>query len=509
MNDTVGTLRQGPALIMKNDTHWLQEEIGLWVSEGIISAAQAERLRVRLAERRQHELTVADRAATANEPAATTPRRKIHWGPLLVNAIGVIVIGLGIILFFAYNWASMSKWAKLAVVFGGVAGAHAIGLWLDRHRAADPSQGLHRGTGSESFHLLGTMLFGAGIFLVSQIYHFGSHYPNAFLIWGLGATAMAWAMPSVILGVLASVLLGVWGLSEQLRFDDYHWQSPLLAGVLLLPLAWRLRSSALLSTSLLLSLILALVAVADYREAIVLPVLLLLGIGMTLSGQLLPIDNWQFARKPVHRLGLLVYGFTLMVLAFDSRPAYFRSLTDTGVVTADRIVQWLVLLAMALTAAACLAWWWRMRSTADPQRSTQPAILDNLRWHAFVMAGVTLLVIAQSLGWLRDAIPANQVISSLLIGAHGVLLILRGTDTTDWKRTTLGCLLIAVALIGRFFELFDSLLLRALAFVLMGAGLVTVGVLYQRKRQRDDSDAGESAEAPVANQHDDGATDHA
>lgn len=40
------------------------------------------------------------------------------------------------------------------------------------------------------------MLFGAGIWLVAQIYHIEEHYPNGFLIWGLGAMALAWALPS-------------------------------------------------------------------------------------------------------------------------------------------------------------------------------------------------------------------------------------------------------------------------------------------------------------------------
>lgn len=469
---------------MKIDAHWLQKEIGLWVAEGIISSAQAERLRARLTDR------IESASTDTESPPEASPRRKIHWGPLLVNAIGVIVIGLGIILFFAYNWSSMPKWSKLAVIFGGLSIAHVLGLWLSRPRGTPPAQDNRAGPGSESFHLLGTMLFGAGIFLVSQIYHFGSHFPNAFLVWGLGATAMAWAMPSVIQGMLACVLLGVWGLAEQWSFDDYHWQSTLLASALLLPLAWRLRSSALLSASLLLSLLLAVAAVVDYREAIVVPVLVLLGIWMTLGGQLLPIDPWRFARKPVHRLGMLVYGFTLIVLAFDSDPEHFGSAPVASGFSVPQLVQWALLLALIATAVACLAGWWRARAVSDPPTVNRSPVADNLRWHAFVMAGVTMLVIAQSMGWFRGAIPAQQVVSSLLIGAHGLLLILRGTDTTDWKRTTLGCLLIAIALIGRFFELFDSLLLRALAFVLMGLGLVTVGVLYQRKRQADEPTTG-------------------
>ena len=40
--------------------------------------------------------------------------------------------------------------------------------------------------------MLGTLFFGAGIWLVAQIYHIDEHFPNGFLIWGLGALALAW-----------------------------------------------------------------------------------------------------------------------------------------------------------------------------------------------------------------------------------------------------------------------------------------------------------------------------
>jgi uncharacterized membrane protein len=46
-------------------------------------------------------------------------------------------------------------------------------------------------------HLLGTMMFGAGIWLIAQIYHIDEHYPNALLIWSLGALGLAWALPSL------------------------------------------------------------------------------------------------------------------------------------------------------------------------------------------------------------------------------------------------------------------------------------------------------------------------
>ena len=51
---------------------------------------------------------------------------------------------------------------------------------------------------------LGTMFFGAGIWLIAQVYHIDEHYPNGFLLWGLGALAMAWALRSIPQAIVAA-----------------------------------------------------------------------------------------------------------------------------------------------------------------------------------------------------------------------------------------------------------------------------------------------------------------
>lgn len=89
------------------------------------------------------------------------------------------------------------------------------------------------------------MLFGAGIWLVAQIYHIEEHYPNGFLIWGLGAMALAWALPSVARAILAVLLLVLWNGFEVFDFKNPQALSPLLISAGTLPLAWAHRSRVL------------------------------------------------------------------------------------------------------------------------------------------------------------------------------------------------------------------------------------------------------------------------
>ena len=60
---------------------------------------------------------------------------------------------------------------------------------------------------SEALCVLGTMAFGAGIWLVAQVYNIDEQFPAGFLIWGLGALAMAWAIQSVPQAIIATILL--------------------------------------------------------------------------------------------------------------------------------------------------------------------------------------------------------------------------------------------------------------------------------------------------------------
>ena len=81
------------------------------------------------------------------------------WGLLIFAGFGAVALGLGVILLFAYNWQDMHKFAKLGVIFGALLLAHGGGLWLRQQRYPDGVV--------EAAHLLGSMLFGAGIFLIA------------------------------------------------------------------------------------------------------------------------------------------------------------------------------------------------------------------------------------------------------------------------------------------------------------------------------------------------------
>jgi len=202
---------------MKKHIKWLLNEIDLWVKEDVIQPEQGVALKNRY-------------------PA---PAEGTAWGRIIFFSIGAILFGLGVILIFAYNWEKMHKFVKLAVIFSALIGAHATGCWLKRPESK------YRAAG-EGLHLLGTMLFGAGIWLIAQIYHIAEHYPNAFLIWGIGALALAWSLPSIPQALAAAILFVLWNCAEAFDFKDPHLVSPFLILGGIMPLAWLRRSRVLI-----------------------------------------------------------------------------------------------------------------------------------------------------------------------------------------------------------------------------------------------------------------------
>ncbi len=200
---------------------WLGNQLSRWISENIIDENTAERIRQLY-------------------PQIQSSR---SWAMIVFSGIGACVIGLGVILLFAYNWAAMSKFTKLTIIFGSIALSHFAGITIFFRSKRFKALG-------EALTIIGTMLFGSGIFLVAQIYHINEHFPNAFLLWGIGAALLAWTMPSIAQAVMAAILFTLWAIMEGVAFGI---SIPYIFGLLLLlfPLAYIKRNGLLVGVLLL------------------------------------------------------------------------------------------------------------------------------------------------------------------------------------------------------------------------------------------------------------------
>jgi uncharacterized membrane protein len=420
---------------------WLKNEVARWRADGVVDDATAQRI-------------------LARYPDA--PER--GWARTILSTIGAVLVGLGVILFFAYNWQAIPKAFKLLLVFGALVTAHGAAMRLAHRPEANRAL-------VEGLHALGTMLFGAGIWLVAQIYHIDEHYPNAFLVWSLGALALAWAMPSIVQALLALFLVAFWAGIEVFQFRTPMHGAPLLVAAGVLPLAWWRRSPALLGSALAVLFLVTALAVVWVELDALLPLLFMMGTAALLAAVAAPSSLLPEAEGPLRTIGMLVVlgcGFALTFPGLAS---------GIGRVNFDKpgiAIYFGAVGAALLGAVAAVAW-------ARQQWSR----LDTLRRWQLALIGIGLAIVlvctfshARVGGW-AIALPFNLIVLGL-----AALLIVEGSAQLQPRKVGAGCVLFALVTVGRYADLFDSQLVRASVFVLLGAGLFFVGSFYARSRRR-------------------------
>jgi uncharacterized membrane protein len=113
--------------------------------------------------------------------------------------VGSILIGAGILSFVASNWAEIGKLVKFLFILGLFVGCYFTGFQLEKNFPKT----------AKSFYYLGAIVFGAGIFLIGQMYHFGGDFQDAFLWWSLGILPLAWVLKDkwILLGAALLILI--------------------------------------------------------------------------------------------------------------------------------------------------------------------------------------------------------------------------------------------------------------------------------------------------------------
>ena len=162
----------------KSKTTILGEALTDWQGRGLLDHATAERLRNDL-----------DRDG-----------RGFGFQGFMITT-GVICLCFAAMTFVAANWEDMSRLMRLSLVILGLWAAWGAALWAGLRGLERWHQGLM---------LLASGLFGAGIMLVSQIYHIQGNAADAVWLWGVGTLAAAAVTRGRMVLVLAIGLFALW-----------------------------------------------------------------------------------------------------------------------------------------------------------------------------------------------------------------------------------------------------------------------------------------------------------
>jgi len=128
----------------------------------------------------------------------------LRWPVWLALAFGALMLAAGVLLFVSAHWDTLSPQARFALVIFLVAVFHIAGATV-----AGRFPGM-----ATALHAVGTVAFGAGIFLAGQIFNLDEHWPGGLMLWAIGA-AIAWAFlkdgPQL---ALVAILVPAWLSSE-------------------------------------------------------------------------------------------------------------------------------------------------------------------------------------------------------------------------------------------------------------------------------------------------------
>lgn len=162
--------------ISSSQFKWLRMELSRFEKAGIIDSSQAQKI------------------LSSYEVKGKTSFIRI----LLV--LGSILIGVGILSFVAGNWEVLPRTVKFLLILFGLAGAYFTGWKLEEEYPKT----------SKSFYYIGLAIYGAGIFLVGQMFHSSSHFQQAFLLWAVGAVPLALYLKDQWVMILSIFFIGIY-----------------------------------------------------------------------------------------------------------------------------------------------------------------------------------------------------------------------------------------------------------------------------------------------------------
>jgi uncharacterized membrane protein len=191
----------------------LDADLARWESDGVITPAVVAAIRVAL------------------PPLA--PGINIA---VVVAIVGGLLIAAAFLAFVAAHWIEIARLLRLAILFAGILSAHGLGAWFAR--AGQPVL-------ADLCAAVGSIIFGAAIALVGQMYHLGGDFAGGMLLWAVGALATAALTGSRGALAVALAAASIWSWMRVFETDVPHFAFValwLLAGGL--ALAWNSRVAA-------------------------------------------------------------------------------------------------------------------------------------------------------------------------------------------------------------------------------------------------------------------------
>lgn len=458
----------------------------------------------------------------------------------ILIGLGAILVGIGAIALVEANWQVWSRSLKISLLMGLFVGMNAIGfyLWRVPGKASELTWDWQHRVG-QGLLLFGSVIMGANMVLIREMFLLHGARAEWFLIWGLGVLGMAYSLRLKSAGMVATALIGLsyWpGLAEVYSTDGISWlrpivqHMPLMSAFLLLPLAYWCRSRFVFLGAAILLMVSLEVNLLVGMSLLNLPNPWMLAIAYALPPTLLwsyDDNRWQLTSlfdkfdpgirfRPLARtLALVFLTVTFYFMSFhwfwSSRvqnlaiAGELESWMWTGSVAAAQVRHGLFYLVdVAIVLGSWVALEWNTRFPASPGRwkFEIEAVVGNALGCAIAIAsGVLFWHVA-----IEPLLGIGAFVFNLLLFFLGYGLIreavARGVRGTFWW----GTILLAVQIFSRAIEYNMGLGVKAVVFLGFGVCTIALGLWFEHyliRRSRWLSLASASVEEKGDNRSDD------
>jgi uncharacterized membrane protein len=452
---------------------WLLGEVKAWQAQGLVRADQAEEI------------------LSLYEMPHESAARQHSWAIFALRAIAVLFVGLAILLLIGYNWEGLPAATKLTVLFGALVAVHGAAFYLRYWRAARLA--------SELLFFLGCLLYGASIWLIAQIFHINSHYPDGFWLWALGVLPFALALDTLLLHALLIAILVLWAGTEILGSSPLglglfrHW-SALPNGAYTLPLlaapglVWSYRKGSPFTAGLYVALLSWWTVLQpfawNWKEN---PIFFIGSVG----GLLMILAEIHRSGSPFaipYRLwgALLALGTLLPLSYYDVNRTLHRDWQGMGAPSVlERSAQPLAILILSalVVGGTLLVILWRREG--EPRLTRPIRAFLSRQWLPF---GLVLLMTLLSL-WaaLLPEPLLPTVLANVAMLASALWLIAVGLREERGRPFAAGVLYFLLWAVLRYFDLFGGfggMLGGAFLFFLCGATLFVVSQYWRQRKQK-------------------------
>lgn len=380
----------------------------------------------------------------------------------ILTILGAVLVGLGTLLFVGANWQAIPNLFKLLLILAATVLSYASG-WhctTPASKAGTDQLPTHPKLGA-ALLLLGSIFYGAGIWLVSQMFNLDMSLETGLVLWGLGAGATAMITRQTAIASLTALISLVWLVSSEIhRWSSFYastqpssanWIGFVVAFGASLVLSHMVRSRT--------GLIITLVGGALWTGFFSTQHLYATGI----YGAILLIAHlWYRSRMPLFANAFLYAGAIVTPLAyFIMTLDHYNSSSRTITAMSSDLA---VLGGVAVAVSALVA--------------LKTIVVKSELLLGF-LAAVGCAVLSFGCGDFFGSVVSNLAFAGLLVGMIAV-----GMRTNRPGLVNTAMVFVVLDIVARYFDVFFSMLDRSLFFVMGGVVLLVAGAIVEQNRRR-------------------------